>query len=124
MSKCGKLTCRKLRIKRQMAKTWNRQQVTMLVSIALGALGARAIWLLRAAGLWTMTPDSVGYVALAHGLLQGCGFAVWTRGTCGPPEVLRTPGYPVFIALLGCNWRAVLFAQAIMGGVLVLALGL
>ncbi len=104
-------------------QTRNRQQLAVLASIAFAALALRAIWLLRRGEPWAMTPDSVGYLALAHGLLHGCGFAVWTQGTCGPPEVLRTPGYPTLIAFLGCNWRAVLFAQAIMGGVLVLALG-
>ena len=115
---CGSIAPRRASI----LWTPNRQQLT-LVSIALGALALRAIWLLRRGEPWAMTPDSVGYLALAHGLLHGCGFAVWTRGTCGPPEVLRTPGYPALIAFLGCNWRAVLFAQAIMGGTLVLALG-
>jgi hypothetical protein len=106
-----------------MAKTRNHQQIALFMSIALGALALRMVWLLRGGGQWTMTPDSVGYVALARGLLHGCGFAVWTRGACGPPEVLRTPAYPVMVALLGCDWRAILFAQAIMGGLLALTLG-
>lgn len=101
-----------------------RRRFAALAVIALAAFALRAVWLLRGAGQWMTTPDSAGYVALAHGLLHGCGFAVWTRRTCGPPEVLRTPGYPVFIALFGGNWRAILSAQALMGGMLVFGLGL
>jgi len=101
-----------------------RRRLTILVSIAFGAFALRAMWLLRQGEPWAMTPDSIGYLALAQGLIHRCGFAVWTRGTCGPPEMLRTPGYPAFIAFLGGNWRAVILTQAILGGVLVLALGL
>jgi len=96
-------------------QTENPRLLAALISISLSAVALRAIWLLRPGELWAMTPDSVGYLALAHGLLQGCGFAVWTRGTCGLPETMRTPGYPFFVASLGCSWRAVLLAQAILG---------
>jgi 4-amino-4-deoxy-L-arabinose transferase-like glycosyltransferase len=105
-------------------QTENRWQLMGLVFIALGAVALRSMWLLRRGEPWAMTPDSVGYLALAHGLLHGCGFAVWTRGICGVPEMVRTPGYPVFIAFFGCDWRAVIFVQAVLGGLLVLGLGL
>ena len=54
-------------------------------------------------------PDSIGYMRLADGLRTGCGFAPrWQNGTCGPAEIERTPGYPVFLATyLACApyWR-------------------
>src|ERR1700730_14888804 len=63
--------------------------------------------------------DSEAYVALATGLQHGCGFARTSERGCVPlpepsirhmamrvgnvntfPELMRTPGYPIFLSLM------------------------
>ena len=64
---------------------------------------------------WTPNPDSIGYVSLAHGFQTGCGFAPrWQNGKCGPAELERTPGYPLFLAI-SQDLRAVVTVQAVLG---------
>jgi hypothetical protein len=67
--------------------------------------------------------DSFEYLQLADGLSHGCGFARLIMGQCQAPEILRTPGYPLFLAVVGGVRRA-LVLQAILGalGCLLLAL--
>ena len=60
--------------------------------------------------------DSFEYLELADGLRSGCGFARRIDDRCAPPEILRTPGYPLFLALMP-NVRSILVAQAAMAGV-------
>src|SRR5260370_31296755 len=72
-----------------------RQGPAPLVFVAGIAFVLRAMWLVRPGSDWTLNPDSILYVALARGMVHGCGFAPY-NGSCGAPEVLRTPGYPVF----------------------------
>ncbi|MGH7782133.1 MAG: hypothetical protein ACREQR_20155 [Candidatus Binataceae bacterium] len=78
------------------------------------ALGLRAVWLMRAGSAWTVATDSVGYLALAHGIREGCGFAAM-NGSCGAAEVMRTPGYPLFLVPFLNHYRLAIFIQAIFG---------
>jgi hypothetical protein len=94
------------------------------LAIALVALFAVAIriWpLLTRSGVdWAMKPDdSFEYIQLAHGMRSGCGFARLVNGVCSAPELIRTPGYPLFLSLLP-NLRIVLAAQGLIGGLLCL----
>lgn len=85
------------------------------------------------------TTDSVGYVELAQGLRQGCGFVRAQNNNCFPlpraervreaqrslaaddfPEIIRTPGYPLFLSLMP-NLKTALVAQALLSGVIVFA---
>lgn len=78
------------------------------------ALGLRAAWLLRTGSGWAVATDSVGYLQLAHGVREGCGFAAMS-GSCGAPEVLRTPGYPMFLVPFLNHYRLAIFVQAAFG---------
>jgi len=60
-----------------------------------------------------MDNDSARYIQLAAGLRSGCGFARLVGGSCLGPEVLRTPGYPLFLAAIG-NLRCALVVQAVL----------
>jgi hypothetical protein len=75
--------------------------------------------------VWALNnPDSIGYIRLADGLRAGCGFApLWQNGTCGPAEIERTPGYPLFVSVLP-NLRRVLALQAVLGAGTCLLVGL
>ena len=86
----------------------------LIASIVLMSLALRAAWLLRSGSEWTVATDSIGYLALARGIRAGCGFAAMTV-TCGPPEVWRTPGYPLFLTLFLNHYRLAIFVQAIFG---------
>src|SRR2546426_1147794 len=55
--------------------------------------------------------DSFEYLQLAAGLRANCGFARLVDGFCQKPEILRTPGYPRFLALMS-GVRAALGSQA------------
>lgn len=59
-----------------------------------------------------LKPDSLDYLRLADGLVQGQGF-----GTPGNPESFRVPGYPVFLAVLqqlSDSLRFVSFVQVML----------
>lgn len=58
--------------------------------------------------------DSLEYMQLAEGLRSGCGFARLQHQICQKPEILRTPGYPAFLALIP-NIHAALACQALLG---------
>jgi len=94
------------------------------------ALVARGL-LLRAAIAGRLegcfTPDSVAYASLATGLLEEGRFARWSmRDGASPPEVFRTPGYPLLLAAnLWADrsegvWQTVLATQVLLDGLLVL----
>jgi hypothetical protein len=87
-----------------------------LIAIAAVALSLRLVPLLQPGDRWTQNNDSSRYVELASGLRAGCGFARLIGGVCGPPETLRTPGYPLFLAAIA-NTRTVIAAQAVLGAV-------
>jgi len=74
---------------------------------------------------WTnFTPDSTGYMRLAAGLQGRCGFAPrWPGGVCGPAELERTPGYPLFLTTLP-SLRSALIVQAVIGTGIVLVVAL
>src|ERR1700752_2234621 len=85
----------------------------ILCSLALVALALRLAPLLRPGSEWAMANvDSPRYVELAEGIRAGCGFARLIDGRCGPPEVLRTPGYPLMLAVVP-SLRAVVAMQAL-----------
>ena len=67
--------------------------------------------------------DAWEYRELAAGIRHGCGFARLIGGACAQPEILRTPGYPLFVALFP-NWRLALVAQAVLCGVVCLLAGI
>ncbi len=67
--------------------------------------------------------DGWEYVQLSEGLRHGCGFARYVNGVCGSPEILRTPGYPLFLAMFS-NWQWALVGQAFLCGGVCLASGM
>jgi hypothetical protein len=79
----------------------SRFVVLGLVSIA--AVTLRMLPLVREGSQWALVPDSDLYLRLADGLRSGCGFAAVLHGKCGSPEVLRTPGYPLFLTLMSSS---------------------
>lgn len=89
------------------------------------ALLTRLAPLVRAGSSWATSniSDTTGYWQLAQGLQAGCGFARYVNGICSSPEIMRTPGYPVFLALMPGD-RTAIAVQAIAGSVLCLMLGL
>ena len=67
--------------------------------------------------------DTWEYQELAAGIRHGCGFARYIDGACAQPEILRTPGYPFFLALFP-NWRMALVVQALLCGLICLLAGI
>jgi 4-amino-4-deoxy-L-arabinose transferase-like glycosyltransferase len=95
-----------------------------VVVIAGVAFTVRLATLLRSGDTWAFfTGDSREYVELAQGIRAGCGFTHLINGRCGVPEVLRTPGYPLFVAAMP-NLRWAIAAQALISGGVCLAVGL
>jgi len=90
-------------------------RLAVLVGLPTFAFAVRIVWLARGGSAWAMTPDSFQYLALRDGFLHRCGFAFWTGGACGTPDVFRTPLYPAFLALFGNSWRSALACQALLG---------
>jgi hypothetical protein len=85
-----------------------------LAAVAALAFILRAIWLVRPGSDWAVGSDSHLYLALARGLRDGCGFAAFD-GICRVPEVMRTPGYPLFLVPFFENYRLAILAQAALG---------
>ncbi len=65
----------------------------------LGFVFRLAPWYIGGRAFAFSNVDSTGYVELARGLKTGCGFAKSVNGSCGAPETLRTPGYPLLLLL-------------------------
>jgi 4-amino-4-deoxy-L-arabinose transferase-like glycosyltransferase len=86
------------------------------------AIICRLLILLRPGYAWAIAPDSDLYIGLARGLRAGCGFAYRSQGRCAPPDFFRTPGYPLFLAMMP-GLRAVVAAQSIMWGAICFLLG-
>ena len=100
----------------------SKRSVIALVAIATVAFLLRSIWLLRSGAEWTVATDSVLYLSLARGIRMGCGFATW-RTSCGAPEVMRTPGYPLFLVPFIEHYRLAILIQALMGTMVCLIAG-
>lgn len=90
--------------------------------VSMVAIICRMLILLRPGYAWALAPDSDRYIGLAHGLRAGCGFAYLSHGGCESPDFFRTPGYPLFLALMP-GVRAVIAAQSIMWGAVCFLLG-
>jgi hypothetical protein len=93
-----------------------------IIAIALAAAVVRLAPLLRSNVNFSISPDdSYEYMQTAEGMRAGCGFARLIDSSCNPPEILRTPGYPLFLALIdGSDLRRALAVQAVFGGILCL----
>jgi 4-amino-4-deoxy-L-arabinose transferase-like glycosyltransferase len=100
-----------------------RRRGVIFCLLGILALLLRLSPLLRSGSSWAMANvDSPRYVELAKGLRSGCGFARLVDGHCGGLEVLRTPGYPLFLAVTP-SLRAVVAVQAIIGAALCVLVG-
>src|ERR1700691_3233592 len=89
----------------------HRAQLAVFVILAFIL---RAMWLMRPGVDWAVGADSHLYLALARGLRAGCGFAPYIE-RCGPPELMRTPGYPVFLVPFLAHLRLAILMQAALG---------
>ena len=67
--------------------------------------------------------DSERYIDLARGLKHGCGLARRINGICGDVETLRTPGYPLFLAVMPSS-RFAIAVQGVLGAEVSLLIGL
>ncbi len=90
-----------------------------LAAVVVLAFILRAIWLLRPGSDWAVGADSHLYLALARGLKAGCGVAPYIE-RCGPPELMRTPGYPVFLFPFLAHLRLAIAIQASLGALVCL----
>jgi len=101
-----------------MSVTASVRAVLILATIAGLLLVVRLCPLLRRPGVaWAMRNDSIAYIRLARGLATGCGFAPRFGEFCGPPELMRTPGYPVFLAAMPSLRTALVVQDALGAGV-------
>src|ERR1700746_3447558 len=82
----------------------------IVVGIALVALLVRLAPLLRSdLSFAFIHDDSFWFMQHADGLTHGCGFARWVSGVCAPPEIMRTPGYPLMLTLMpNARWTLAL----------------
>jgi hypothetical protein len=85
-----------------------------LAAVVMLAFVLRSIWLARAGSDWALGADSYLYLALARGIKAGCGFAPYVE-RCGPAELMRTPGYPVFLVPFLDYLRMAVAIQAALG---------
>lgn len=93
----------------------------MFLAITFVAFSIRLVPALREAV--GMNPDSGRYIELAQGFNHGCGFARWLHGSCGATEMLRTPGYPLFLAAMP-NLHTAIAIQGVIGAAVCLLIGL
>jgi hypothetical protein len=90
-----------------------------LAAVVMLAFVVRAMWLLRAGSDWAVGADSYLYLALARGIRAGCGFAPYVE-RCGAAEVMRTPGYPLFLVPFLTHLRLAILVQAALGALVCL----
>ncbi len=64
--------------------------------------------------------DSIGYIQLAEGLRSGCGFARMINGVCAPADIVQTPRYPAFLALMPNLSFAIMVRSLLAAGVCLL----
>ncbi len=102
----------------------HRGRISICIVLFVLALVPRLVPLLRPGVDWAKNNhwDSNGYIQLADGLRQGCGFARKVDSLCSAPEIVRTPGFPVFLALFR-DARSSLAVQAFLGAVVCLLIG-
>jgi hypothetical protein len=97
----------------RLASILKNRRLWLAAPIAL-AFALRAMFLVRHGSEWILNNDSKYYLALARGLTHWCGFAPFDL-RCGSPDVLRTPGYPLFLVPFGSHYRSVILAQSAIG---------
>ena len=90
-----------------------------LAAVVMLAFVLRAMWLMRSGSDWAVGADSHLYLALARGLRAGCGFAPYVE-RCGLPELMRTPGYSVFLVPFLAHLRLAILIQAALGALVCL----
>ncbi|MGO9801474.1 MAG: hypothetical protein ACLPQ0_18625 [Candidatus Binatus sp.] len=96
--------------------------------LILASIAALAILLRTIVYAWggiaraTMMQDSAGYIQLAEGLLSGCGFARRIGTVCAAPDVIRTPGYPLFLAAMPSLSTAIA-VQVLLAGFMCFLIG-
>lgn len=94
-----------------------------LIGLALAAILVRLAPLLRSdLGFAFIHEDSFWFIQTAQGILHGCGFARWINGACAPAEIMRTPGYPLMLALIP-DPRLAMVVQDLMGGAICMLVG-
>jgi hypothetical protein len=109
---------------RKIAEVLTGNLTVVLVTIAALGFVLRIVAFLRGGVGWsTAGVDSIGYVRLAEGIRAGCGFAPRIAGACGPPDIVRTPGYPAFLAILPTFSTAVV-AQSLIAVAASFAIGI
>lgn len=108
---------------RQTQTSFGYSPRTIIFAIAAIALAIRLAPQLHHEVRFAFYPaDSFQYVQLNNGLVHGCGFSRYINGQCsGVPELLRTPGYPVFLAAIP-TLRMVLVVQSVMATLLYVAI--
>jgi hypothetical protein len=92
----------------------------LLVVSTIGFVTRVAPYVMNGAGL---DLDSFRYMELAKGLVTGCGFARRVGQSCAAPEVLRTPGYPMFL-VASRSIAASVMAVSLSGAIVILASGM
>src|SRR5215469_14386026 len=97
-------------------------QHRMLLVIGMVALLLRLAPMARPDLKFQVGWDAADYIPLAQGIQHGCGFARYTNGRCGNPDMSRPPGYPFFVAMMP-GLRSVLVIQAVLGSMLCVWLG-
>jgi len=95
----------------------------MILGLGIVAVGLRLGRLWLPGYRWLSGGDELVYIQLSQGFLRGCGFARFLGTRCAPPEILRVPGYPFFLAM--CNSAALAaVSQAILGGLTTVVIGI
>ena len=102
---------------RRLARNVNLVLIAIAIVALLLRLTAFAIGGIVAA---ISSPDSKGYVQLAEGLRAGCGFARLLHGACASADIVRTPGYPAFLALMPSLTFAIVVQSILAAGVCLL----
>ena len=95
-----------------------RWQAAAAIGLAFAAVIVRLAPLLRSdLSFAFIREDSFWFIQAAEGMRHGCGFARWINGACAPAEIMRTPGYPLMLALMP-DARFTMVVQDLMGGVI------